>query len=76
MTGGDTEEGRSDPRLEPLQAWALAQPKKPRAGHDHRVRGGDSKCHIYWTRQEAKRFQRLFPECAVVPVVINQVFKP
>lgn len=33
-----------------------------------RPRGGDSKPHIYWTKAQAKRVQRLFPDCTVVAV--------
>lgn len=63
-----------DVRLEPLQAWALAQPKKPHAGHNHRIRGGGFRCFIYWTRKQAKVALEAYPECQIVRVVINQVF--
>ena len=61
----------SDVEVEPLRAWALVERKKPRGGYNARIRGGDSRCNIFWTRQTANRMQQLFPDCVIVPVVVR-----
>jgi len=52
-------------RMKPVNVWALVDPRG-------KVRGGDYKCAIYWTRAMAKLEQQDFPECQVVRVVVKQ----
>lgn len=51
------------------QGWAVVDERD-------RVRPGDYWLAIYWTRQMAKEQLKRFPECRVVRVVVNELFKP
>lgn len=64
----------TDLRVEPLKAYAVITPKKPRAGFDARISAGSTyRCEIYWTRSKAKAAcEEIGGE--VVRVVVNQVF--
>lgn len=62
--------------LEPVKAWALIVPKKPRAGYDARVNGGDSRLDVFWTKQSAKARLPYAPHGARIVEVLVTAIKP
>lgn len=63
----------TDLRVKPLKAWAVVHPDRRSAGYDARIRGGDYRCDVFWTRRKAVAASK-GTACHVVRVVIVQVF--